>query len=260
MKNQTPKTSIGHHLTQFSVTRPRAVAWAMSLMLLILGTLAVLPSVWPEKFPYLNAVQIDTDPENMLAQDAPVRLFHHQAKQEFSLHDIIVVGIVNEQHPDGVFNPDSLKRIYQLTEFAQQLHWPDQAHPETRSGVIGIDLIAPSRVDNIEQGGPGEVRFSWLMPAPPTTRAEALLIRDRALHIPFLKDTLVSADGRAIALYLPITSKDVSYRVRESLLAEVADWQGSGDGCTSPACQWQKIPSALRCSCKWRSRHPWRCW
>ncbi len=227
-KLKTPN-SMGHRLTQFAITRPRVVAWAMGLMLLILASLALLPSVWPQSFSFLHAVQIDTDPENMLAQDAPVRLFHHQAKQEFSLHDIIVVGIVNEQHPDGVFNPDSLKRIFQLTEFARQLHWPDQANPGSQSGVIDVDLIAPSRVDNIEQGGPGEVRFSWLMPAPPTTRAEALLIRDRALRIPFLKDTLVSADGRAMALYLPITSKDVSYRVREALLTEVADWQGSGD-------------------------------
>src|SRR5690606_5265038 len=98
-----------------------------------------------------------------------------------------------------------------------------------REGVIDVDIIAPSTVDYIEQGGLGSVNFSWLMPEPPANDAEARAVRERASRIPFLQDTLVSGDGKAIALYLPLTSKEVSYRIREALLAHAADWWGSGD-------------------------------
>ncbi|MDH5481166.1 MAG: MMPL family transporter, partial [Nitrosomonas sp.] len=107
--------------------------------------------------------------------------------------------------------------------------WPDSQNPDHWEGVIEVDMIAPSMVDNIEQGGLGTVNFSWLMPQPPTNEEDAIAIRDRAARIPFLHDTLVSADGKAIALYLPLTSKDVSYEVRKALLEYVADWEYTGD-------------------------------
>ncbi|HJW76395.1 MAG TPA: MMPL family transporter, partial [Thermoleophilia bacterium] len=182
------------------------------------------PSVWPPAARALNPVRVDTDPENMLSADEPVRVFHNAMKAEFSLYDMVVVGVVNEANPDGVFNVDSLGRIYELAQYARTLRWPDPGDPDKRAGVIEVDMLAPSTVDNIEQAGLGAVRFDWLMPAPPTTQAEALSIRERARRIPLFDGTLVSEDGRAVALYLPLTSKDLSYRVRQTLLEKVADW------------------------------------
>ena len=46
-------------------------------------------------------VHIDTDPENMLPQDQPSRVFHNKVKDDFALHDMLVVGVVNETDPDG---------------------------------------------------------------------------------------------------------------------------------------------------------------
>jgi len=66
-------------------------------------------------------VHIDTDPENMLSKDDPARVFHNRMKKQFNVHDMIVLGVVNEEDPDGVFNPGSLKKIYELTEFAKRL-------------------------------------------------------------------------------------------------------------------------------------------
>jgi predicted RND superfamily exporter protein len=133
------------------------------------------------------------------------------------LSDIVVVGIVNDKDDNGVFNPVSLARIYELTEYARTLRWPDEHDPDKEVGVIEVDLLAPSTVDHIGQGGPGEVRFEWLMHKPPTTQAEALRVRENAMSNPLLKGTVVSEDGRAICLYLPLTSKDLSYRVYDSL-------------------------------------------
>ena len=68
---------------------------------------------------------------------------------------MVVVGIVNREHPEGVFNPESLTRIHELTEFAKTLTWPDPDHSDKQAGVIEVDMLAPSVVDNIEQGGLG---------------------------------------------------------------------------------------------------------
>ena len=216
-------------IVSFSLDRPKIIVWVLVMSTLLFITLATLPSLWPQQFPALHSLKIDTDPENMLSETEPIRIFHNQAKQEFSLHDIVVVGVVNETHSNGVFNTASLTRIFNLTEFARQLNWPDSQNPDHWEGVIEVDMIAPSMVDNIEQGGLGTVNFSWLMPQPPTNEEDAIAIRDRAARIPFLHDTLVSADGKAIALYLPLTSKDVSYEVRKALLEYVADWEYTGD-------------------------------
>ncbi|NDY41576.1 MMPL family transporter [Dissulfurirhabdus thermomarina] len=193
----------------------------MVALTLLLALGAALPTLWPERFPFLKPLHVDTDPENMLRQDEPVRVFHDRMKRVFSLHDILVLGVVNERDPDGVFNPDSLRRIFDLADYAKGLQWDDPEHPGRRAGVIAVDIIAPSTVDNIEQGGLGSVRFEWLMPTPPKTRAEARAIRDKARRLPFLQGTLVSEDGKAICLYIPLTSKKVSYRVASRLREKI---------------------------------------
>jgi predicted RND superfamily exporter protein len=171
-------------------------------------------------------IKVDTDPENMLSKDEPVRVFHNRAKEQFSLYDTVVVGIVNNRNSNGVFNPQSLSRIYELTEFARTLRWPEKEKAGGEIGVVEGDILAPSTVDHIGQGGPGEVKFEWLMHKPPATEAEALEIRDKAMSNPLLKGTLVSEDGKAICLYLPLTSKDLSYRIYSKLREKTATFKG----------------------------------
>ncbi len=214
----------GTALGRFGEQHPRLVTWLMAAVTIGLAILAAVPSLVPSVGQVLFPVTVDTDPENMLPADHPVRVFHNRMTETFDLNDIVVVGLINETHPDGVFNVSSLTRIHQLTEFALGLRWPDPEDPERTIGVDGADVIAPSVVDNIEQAGLGTVSFSWLMPTPPTTREEALAVRTRAAALPLLDNTLVSADGSAIALYLPLTNKDLSYRVRRELLAFTEAW------------------------------------
>ncbi len=202
-------------IIEASVNWYRFVIGMMLAVTLGLAFIAVLPSLWPGAPRSLHRIRVDTDPENMLSPDEPVRVLHNKMKKVLGLHDMVVVGVVNEVHPAGVFNPVSLGRIYELTQYAKTLRWRDKSGKW--GGVIEADLIAPSTVDNMEPGGPGEVKFSWLMSTPPDTQEEALEIRRKAKRIPFLNDTLISGDGRAIGLYLPLTAKDLSYRVYDAL-------------------------------------------
>ncbi len=218
----------GSAIANFSTRHPWIVTVVMIQAALILALLAALPSLWPERFSSLHPLMVDTDPENMLSKDAPVRVYHDQMKEEMSLYDMVVVGVVNEEHPDGVFNPDSLRRVYELTEFAKGLRWPDPNNPDRQIGVVSADIIAPSMVDTIDQGEqPGSISFEWLMREPPATAEEALAIRHRAERIPFLHNTLLSEDGKALALYLPITSKDLSHRIYTELNRKIATFDGN---------------------------------
>ncbi len=166
----------------------------------------------------IPAIQVDTDPENMLSEDDAARVFHNEAKEEFALHDLVVVGVVNEADPEGVFNPESLGRIHELNERLKSI-----------DGVIARDVLGPSTMDNIEQAGPGTIRFEWLMEEAPKTPEEALAIKEAALRLPMLRGTVISEDGDSVALYVPIESKDQSHRISEEIEAIIASFGDNTD-------------------------------
>ena len=61
-----------------SIAYPRQVIWTIVLVSLALAACMV----W---------IKVDTDPENMLAEDEPVRLFHTAQKTEFALYDMVMI-------------------------------------------------------------------------------------------------------------------------------------------------------------------------
>lgn len=215
----------GFSVTRFSVEHRRLMTILVGAVTVVFLLLAGLPTLWPRVFSFLHPAEVDTDPENMLPPDEGVRVFHNQMKRELSLHDMVVLGVVNEAHPEGVFNTESLEKIHALGEFAKTLRWKDKQTGET-VGVVEPDILAPSTVDNIEQGGLGTVKFEWLMQKPPETKEEAVAVRKKAKRIPFLNGTLLSEDGKAVCLYFPLTSKDLSYKVASRLKDKVQTLQG----------------------------------
>ncbi len=208
-------------LSERAADRPTLAMWLAGVFAVVMIALVAAPSLAPKTFAFLNALKVDTDPENMLSEDEPVRVYHNAMKAEFALNDLVVVGIVNDANPEGVFNAATLRDIYELTAFAKTIRWEEG---EAAAGVIGVDIIAPSTVDNIEQAGAGTVSFDWLMSRPPASEEEALAVRNKAARIPTLNGTLVSGDGQAIAIYIPISAKNVSFRVARSLKEKIAEF------------------------------------
>ena len=234
-------------LTNFSLRFP----WMVVLLVLI----AVGFGAW--QFP---KVHFDNDPENMLSADEPIRQFHNQTKDLYALYDFVIVGVVNDQHEDGVFNVETLGRIHTLTQQLLSLRQsedglPQITVPETRtldltpdsqweqmlagafqqdpnrlfasdgtSAIIKPELISPSVVDNIKQAAQGSLKIEYLMEQAPLTREEALVIRKDAMNNPLYKGTLVSEDGKAMALYIPIVAKTYSYNVANLVETLTADW------------------------------------
>ena len=213
-------------LSAIAADRPKGFMWLATLVSVAMILVVALPTLWPKPFAeVLQPLKIDTDPENMLDVNEPVRVFHNDMKKEFSLNDIIVVGVINKTHKQGAFNAQTLRNVYDLTEYAKTIQW--QNEEGKNEGVIEVDLLAPSTVDNIEQGGLGVVKFEWLMAAPPENDVQAKAIAQKAYNLPFLRDTLVSGDQKAIALYIPITSKSVSYKVASKLQEKIYGFDGT---------------------------------
>lgn len=190
----------------------RLMDYAFNYPKVIMGMTVLLVVAALAQFPRMK---VDTDPENMLPADAPVRVFHHHAKKEFALYDFIVLGVVNERNAEGVFNVSTLTKVYDITEEIKGI-----------PGVIAREIIALSTKDNIEQGDVGSVRFNWLMASAPKTEAEAVMLRREAQDHPMFKESVVSGDGKATAIYIPIEKKEISYEVAQKIRGVVRRYSG----------------------------------
>ncbi len=186
---------MGRALAIFSMQHRRWVFAVTALIAIVLGLL-------------IPRIVVDTDPENMLSAQQPDRIEHNRIRELFDLYDMLVVGIVNHDHPEGIFNPQSLAAVVTLTSGIADI-----------DGVVGREIMSLSSVDNVSQVTPGTISFSWLMDEPPTTEAGAADIRQAVEKLPMFHGTLVSEDGRAAGIYVPILDKNESYRISTQIEA-----------------------------------------
>ncbi|MFH1681635.1 MAG: MMPL family transporter [Candidatus Eisenbacteria bacterium] len=173
-------------LVDFSMNHPKAVIGLVLAVTVLLGL-------------QIPKVVIDTDPENMLPEDEAVRVFHSEVEDVFGLHDMLVLGIVREE---GVFNPATLARVARITDRIREM-----------DGVIADDLLAPGDVDDIRTTADGMLRVETLMEEPPKTDEGAERILAQIGKNPVLRGKLASDDGKAMAIFIPLESKDVAHSV-----------------------------------------------
>ncbi len=187
-------------MTEFSIRHPWLV---IVITVLITGFFAM----------QLPDITIDTDPENMLREDEPNRVFYRETKDAFDINDFIAVGVVRES---GAFTPDLVNAVYRITEEIEEI-----------DGVIVEDILALSTVDDIQQGSGGTLIIRTLMEDEVETREEAERLHGRILENPILRGKLASDDGEAIALIVPIESKDMSHRIAGEI-REITERHGPG--------------------------------
>ncbi|NLB69601.1 MAG: MMPL family transporter [Lentisphaerae bacterium] len=121
-------------------------------VLTILVTL-VITVLFAMQFP---KVTFDNDPENMLSKQEPIRVFNDQIKAKYALYDFVIVGVVNDADPNGIFNVTTLNRLDQLTHELLSLKRGEDGLPRvTRKGDDGtyreetLDLRPAGRRDRI---------------------------------------------------------------------------------------------------------------
>lgn len=110
-------------LTNFSLRKPWLVVAAAVVATVLFGM----------QFP---KVTFDNDPENMLDENEAVRITHNRVKAKYGLYDFVIVGIVNTAHPDGIFNVETLGRIYDLTGELLSLHGDVDGKPAVTTPAV----------------------------------------------------------------------------------------------------------------------------
>ena len=186
-------------LIHFSMNHPKIVI----LVIVLITLLAALQ---------IPKIIIDTDPENMLPADEEVRGFHEEVKEVFGLNDMLVLGIVREE---GVFNPETLARVVRLTDRIREM-----------DGVLADDLLAPGDVDDIYTTDEGILRVETLMEEAPETMEGSERVLAQICGNPILRGKLASDDGKVIALFIPLESKDVAHSAASGIEAFLEEENG----------------------------------
>ena len=176
-------------LVEFSVNKPKTV---------VLLTL-ILTVVFAFQFP---RIEIDTDPENMLGGKEPIRVFHQEVKKDFGIDELIVLGIVRD---DGIFQQDSLKKIKRITDEILKI-----------KGVITDDVISLTVTDNVAASG-GTLNVRPPMTEVPENEEGIEKLKKEVLDNPLFRDRLVSSNGKGVAIYIPIESKDIAHDIGEKI-------------------------------------------
>lgn len=184
-----------HRAVLASYDRPRTVILACVL----LTFLAVIASL---------GIRVDTDPENMLAATQPDRVVYDRMKKDFGLHDLIVVGIVD---PQGVFRPETLRPVAAAIDSILEI-----------PGVIPEDVVSLTTTDN-PLSEADLVDIHPVMGRVPATAAEAESLRLGIAGNPYLNEVIASANGDAVAIYVPIVAKDQSVAVAGAIRRILAD-------------------------------------
>ena len=176
-------------MTSFSLDRPKTV----------IGLAVILTILFGIQFPRIT---IDTDPENMLEASQPDRVLYNRIKKDFGIHDLIVVGIVDKK---SIFRPESLERVERAISEILKI-----------KGVIIEDVVSLTTTDNVKSSG-GLLDIHPVMREIPSSAEAGGQLRKDIAENPFLHEKIASADGTAIALYIPIEKKDMSYRIARQI-------------------------------------------
>jgi predicted RND superfamily exporter protein len=124
-------------------------------------------------------VEVDTDPENMLPDDNPVRVLNRSMRSDFGTTDMIVLGIINE---NGVVTGETLAKASRLID-----------EIKTLPGVIPEGVVSfKSAID---------------VPTEELSPDDVDRVADAVDGNPILTGRVISPDRKALAIYVPLESK-----------------------------------------------------
>jgi hypothetical protein len=176
---------------------------------LVIGVTIAATIALAAQFP---KVVIDTDPKHMLPVTSPVRQYNDQVERHFALHpDVIAVGIVNER---GIVNRETLSRIAELTRAIQKM-----------PGVVSRDVTSFTTIDDVAAVG-GDLVVRPVLGRIPERDEELSAFRRALLDNPLFVNRIVSPDGTATAIYVPLEPGANGKRVADEIRRRVAGKPG----------------------------------
>ncbi|HVT19090.1 MAG TPA: MMPL family transporter [Thermoanaerobaculia bacterium] len=165
-------------LSQWSIRRPRAA-------------LAILCGAVLLAAPGLLRLRVRTDGRALVPSGDPAVRFDAEVRERFALRDPIVV-LVETSHPDGVYNAATLRHLARLTGALAGLD------------AIGWDNVMSLATEHRDRVFPGTLRFRSFLDPIPDTPALVAQLRSDVAAAGILTGTLVSADGKAAAIFVGV--------------------------------------------------------
>ncbi len=139
--------------------------------------------------PFVLRLTRDTSPDAFIPENHPALALKQDVEKSFGLVEPIAVGVIRDAE-GGVFNPDTLRLIRNLTEAIQEL-------PQVEPGDV-LSLATESGV-YFEDGEPG---FEPLMKEVPTDAAGLDALKEDILGYELYRGTLVAEDGSAACILI----------------------------------------------------------
>lgn len=174
-----------NRLIELCMDHPKPALWFIFILTIGFGT-------------QFLKIKIDTDPENMLSANQPDRVLYNQIKKDFGINDLVVVGVTDHQ---GIFRTEPLIRISKLIDGILKI-----------DGVITDDVVSLTTTNNVKSKG-GLLEVRRILKEIPENDIDGILMRRAIADNPLLSEKVASADGRGIAIYVPIASKDQAARI-----------------------------------------------
>ncbi|MEZ5246528.1 MAG: MMPL family transporter [Acidimicrobiales bacterium] len=163
-------------LVDRSMRHPRRVLAIAAIATLVLGGLFV-------------RIRIDTDPENMLSSDAPVRVRNADLREQFQTGEMLVVGVFADE---SVVAPDTLAAAFALHD-----------------AIATTDGVAPDTMISVRTAQP--------VGAAPAGTADADALAARIAGDPLLGGNVLSDDGDTLAFFIPLVSKSDAQPVSDAV-------------------------------------------
>lgn len=137
--------------------------------------------------PGLLRLQLRTDGHALVPPGDPAVRFDHEVRRHFGLRDPVVV-VIETPRANGIFNPDTLRRVQALT-----------AELEKLAGVPagGVVSLATEKRDRVY---PGTLDFRPFLDVVPKSREDMVIFRGDLEAIEILRGNLVSKDRSAVAI------------------------------------------------------------
>jgi hypothetical protein len=175
----TPHKLIADFFGKFSclaIRRPRT-----ALVVAAAITLAAAPGMF--------RLKLRTDGRALVSPDAPEVQYDKSIRDQFGIEDEIVV-LIRSANADGIFNPDTLQLVRDLTADFRKL-----------PGINPSNVMSLATEPSFRMR-PGTINPQRLLEAPLKTRAELDQLREDLRRIELYTGTLVSLDGKCTAILI----------------------------------------------------------
>ncbi len=147
----------------------------------------------------LPKTRMETNIEEMLPKGMDAYINKKRLEKLFNAADMVVIGILNERDPNGIYNPHTLALVDELTRWLR-------TRKEFRT--IGLsDLLSLSTIKDIRGTNEG-MEVERFMPSPPRDAAGIARLKQRLADNGIYMGTIVSRDGKGTLI---VVRPDPSY-------------------------------------------------